>query len=125
MHRRLSSGLRKRLLKARAERIKAENSLLKEYVSRIVSRYPSSAVLLFGSRARGDHLPYSDYDLAVVLSGLEDKILIIEELRRLKPRGLPLDLIVVDTEELKDPLVKNMFKGAKVLYNKLGVDLET
>jgi len=122
MHRRLLSGLRKRFLKARAERIKAENNLLREYVNRIVSRYPSSAVLLFGSRARGNHLPYSDYDLAVVLSGLEDKILVIEELRRLKPRGLPLDLIVVDTEELKDPLIKNMFKRAKILYNKLSVE---
>ena len=27
---------------------------------------PASAVLLFGSRARGDHLPTSDWDLAVV-----------------------------------------------------------
>ena len=43
-----------------------------------LKRWPAaSAVLLFGSRARGDHLPSSDWDLAVVTDD---------------PRGYPLDL---------------------------------
>jgi predicted nucleotidyltransferase len=30
-------------------------------------------LVLFGSRARGDHLPDSDYDIAVFLSDIEDR----------------------------------------------------
>ena len=54
-----------------------------------LTRWPAaSAVLLFGSRARGDHLPSSDWDLAVVTDD---------------PRGCPPDLPLLDLAEL-DPL---------------------
>jgi predicted nucleotidyltransferase len=36
---------------------------------RIAERYPAAETLLFGSRARGDHRPDSDADLAVILEG--------------------------------------------------------
>lgn len=35
-------------------------------VDRILSRYKVHAIILFGSRARGDWLPDSDYDMLVV-----------------------------------------------------------
>jgi len=115
------SGLRKRFLKSRARKIKEEDRLLREYVKEISGRYPKSAILLFGSRARGDHLPYSDYDVAVVLEKIEDKLALIEELRRLKPRGLPLDLLVFQVDELSDPLISGMLKKCRVLYDGLGI----
>ena len=53
-----------------------------------LTRWPAaSAVLLFGSRARGDHLPSSDWDLAVVTDD---------------PGGCPPDLPLLDLAEL-DP----------------------
>ncbi|MEM3691500.1 MAG: nucleotidyltransferase domain-containing protein [Candidatus Korarchaeum sp.] len=39
---------------------------LREVVRRIRERYDTVAVILFGSRARGDHMPWSDYDILVI-----------------------------------------------------------
>ncbi len=121
MRRRSSSGLRKKLLESRARKMKKEGELLREYAGRISSRHLRSAVVLFGSRARGDYLPYSDYDVAVILEDVGDKLAAIEEFRRLKPRGLPLDLLVIRVDELSDPLVSKMLEGCIVLYDGLGI----
>jgi len=114
-----SSGLRRRLLRARRERVRGWSELLALYVERIKSLYPKSQIVLFGSRARGDELPYSDFDIAVILDEPGDKLRLTEELRKLKPRGLPLDLLVLNSEELKDPLVACMLKGGRTLYDGL------
>jgi len=123
MPRKSLDGLRKKLLKSREEKVRKGDKLLREYVERIVKEYPESTVILFGSRARSEALPYSDYDVLVVLKDVENKLLIIEELRKLKPRGLPLDLMVISLRELNDPLISAMLKGCKILYNGLGVDI--
>jgi transcriptional regulator with XRE-family HTH domain len=39
------------------------------FLKRIEDKYPFSDAILYGSRARGDHAPDSDADLAVVLKG--------------------------------------------------------
>ena len=39
---------------------------LKEYVERVSQRVRLHAAILFGSRARGDHGPWSDYDLLLI-----------------------------------------------------------
>ena len=38
-------------------------------MQRIEGKYPAIAGLVYGSRARGDHKPDSDADLAVILKG--------------------------------------------------------
>ena len=38
---------------------------LREYVERVSRRVRLHAAILFGSRARGDHGPWSDYDLLI------------------------------------------------------------
>ena len=123
MRRRSSNGLRGRLLRSRREKVSKGDELLREYTRRIAERYPESAIILFGSRAKGRPLPYSDYDVLVVLKNVNDKLSAIEGLRRLKPRGLPLDLLVISAGELNDPLISAMLKGSKVLYNGLGLEI--
>ncbi len=108
--------MRGRLLRAMAERLRRGDELLAEYVERIAERFPEARVLLVGSRARGDHLPYSDYDIVVVLPRVGDRIEAMVELRRLKPRGLSLDLIVLGEDELGDPLVAKMLENAVPLH---------
>ncbi|WP_048191538.1 nucleotidyltransferase domain-containing protein [Pyrolobus fumarii] len=100
-----------------AERLRRQDKLLMEYVKRILDNYPHARVILIGSRARGTQLPYSDFDLVVVLPRVHDKLTLIEELRRLKPRGLNLDLIVLEESELSDPIVKKMLKNSIDLHN--------
>jgi predicted nucleotidyltransferase len=39
------------------------------FMQRIEGKYPAIEGLVFGSRARGDHRPDSDADLAVILKG--------------------------------------------------------
>lgn len=116
-----SSGLRRRLLRSRARKLRNERKVLHKYIEILSKNYPRSTVVLFGSRARGDELPYSDYDLAVILDKVGDRISLVETLRRLKPRGLPLDLIVIQVDELSDPLTSTMLSGCTVLYDGLKI----
>lgn len=44
----------------------SEDEALAVLVDRLVTGLDPQAVWLFGSRGRGDHRPYSDYDLLVV-----------------------------------------------------------
>ena len=93
--------------------------LLAEYVNRLARAYPRSTIVLFGSRARGDNLPYSDYDIAIILPDEEcgDKLEETIRARRLKPRGISVDVLVLCASELdEDPLVKQMLRDAKTLY---------
>ncbi|MEM1728012.1 MAG: nucleotidyltransferase domain-containing protein, partial [Nitrososphaerota archaeon] len=39
---------------------------LQEYVSRVMRAVKLHAAILFGSRARGDHGPWSDYDILLI-----------------------------------------------------------
>ncbi len=124
MPRRSSGGLRGRLLRSSSEKLKRRDDLLASYVERIVETYPRSVVVLFGSRSRGEELPHSDYDVAVILKSVRDKLSTIEELRKLKPRGLPLDLLVFSVDELSDPMVKKMLRGCRILHNGLGIRID-
>jgi len=53
-----------------APRIDAETErAARVFLERIEDKYPFSDAILYGSRARGDHTPDSDADIAVVLKG--------------------------------------------------------
>ncbi len=56
------------------------NDVLKEVVERLVRKLGVKAIILFGSRARGDWLPWSDYDL-LVIADFKEKYL--DRLRRI------------------------------------------
>jgi len=45
------------------------------FIGRINARYRTTGVILFGSRARGDHRADSDADVAVLLSGPPERFL--------------------------------------------------
>ena len=51
----------------RGQELTAGDSLLREVVRRLVATYHPDEIYLFGSAARGDRTPDSDYDLLVVV----------------------------------------------------------
>ena len=114
------SGL-DRLLRILSEGISKGDELLRGFVSRVSSEYPSSTIVLFGSRARGYYMPYSDYDVAVVFRKVPDERELMLRIRGLKPGGLSLDLLVLGVDDLSDPVIREMLKGCVILYD--GLDL--
>jgi Nucleotidyltransferase domain. len=91
------------------------------FVERVVRHYNGRvSVVLFGSRARGDHWPSSDYDVLVVLERVEDEAEEASKLYSMK-RGFSADIIVVTPDKLQLGDVKEMLKHRKVFYDGLGL----
>ncbi len=104
------------------KKLKPGDSDLEAFIARVRERYPHTLILLFGSRARGDHLPYSDYDVAIVFEKLDNRLKLAEEIARLKPPQLPLDLVLLSLDDLNDPTTRRMLTPCKTLYRGLNVE---
>lgn len=61
------------LREASAAYVAASDTLLPNVVGRIVRAVDPYRIILFGSRARGDERPDSDYDLLVILDRVDDR----------------------------------------------------
>ena len=93
---------------------KIDDPRLEEAVSRLVDALHPRAIILFGSRARGEHRPESDYDLLVISDELRDYdevyatgftdllgdgAMLVEWLDRV-PRAAPREMMLVLFENL-------------------------
>ncbi len=96
-----------------AERFRSWNRAFEEFVERLCREEIVLEAYLVGSRARGDNLPYSDYDVVVVIPPTLDKLDVIVKLRLLRTGSFPLDLIALYPDELEDPLYREMLRYAK------------
>lgn len=88
-------------------------------IREIGAKFEIEKVILFGSRARGDHSKTSDYDIAILGKdiSLADQALLreaIEEINTLKK----LDVVFID-ENLEDELVENIRKEGVVIYEQI------
>lgn len=99
---------------------------LRELTRRIVTARPVDCVLLFGSRARGDHKPDSDVDLLVVTPTDRDPLMIAGELYgAISGRDFSVDLVVMTPEQFSrqasrfDPFMHDVLKEGKLLYGAL------
>jgi predicted nucleotidyltransferase len=83
---------------------------------KIAKAYNIQKVVLFGSRARGDHSPLSDYDIAIFgekLSPIEKARIYsdVEEIDTL----LKIDVVFVDAN-VNDDLMDNIVKDGVTIY---------
>ena len=85
-------------------------------------------VMLFGSRARGDHKDYSDYDIFVLLENLDknDSIRAYRALRIFRDEYLrDTSLVVLSCKELYEnidsPIVLNALYEGIIIYDREGV----
>ncbi|WP_322514621.1 nucleotidyltransferase domain-containing protein [Rhodopseudomonas palustris] len=84
----------------------AEDVRLREAVRRLVAAAPVEEIILFGSRARGDHTEDSDFDLCVILNddiapGAFTPVSLWEPISDL---GLPIQIV---------PLRRGRFEAAR------------
>lgn len=102
--------------------IMKREELFRSYIERVIELLEKRATLvLFGSRARGDHMTSSDYDLAVIIDYCDDILGLTEALLSIRPRGLSIDIVVLERRELGDPLVARMLTPCRIVYDGLGL----
>jgi predicted nucleotidyltransferase len=94
-----------------------------ELVTVIVRDFRPLQVILFGSRARGDHRPSSDVDLLVVLSEATDKRALAASIRdALANVPVSKDIIVTTPREIEEEkdlaggILHHALRDGKVLY---------
>jgi len=67
--------------------------------------FPDCTILLFGSRARQDHSPSSDYDLVIITNetlDIEQKWFYQAQIRKtLAQEKIPIDIIIQSENEFK------------------------
>lgn len=73
-------------------------------------------VFLFGSRARGDHAPKSDIDLAV--EGCHDFVLLADDLQERLWSLLSIDVVNLDGP-ISDALRADILRDGRLLYEKV------
>ncbi|MDR2368292.1 MAG: nucleotidyltransferase domain-containing protein [Deltaproteobacteria bacterium] len=82
-------------------------AVLEKFVSVIVPAFSPERIILFGSRARGDHTAESDYDFLVIMKHLDNSSrLSVQLYREILPTDLPknVDFLTISSaryEELK------------------------
>ncbi|NLI93459.1 MAG: nucleotidyltransferase domain-containing protein [Peptococcaceae bacterium] len=87
-----------------------------EQIKEIAMKYQVDKLVLFGSRARGDHTPVSDYDIAIFqksLSPLDQACLSeeVDEIQTLKK----IDIVFV-RENTADELAERIRREGVIIY---------
>lgn len=83
-------------------RSQSDAGVLEEIVRRIVDVARPERIILFGSAARGQIGPNSDFDLLVIVPpGVHRRHLTMDIYRRLSGFGCPVDVVVVTSEDVE------------------------
>lgn len=78
-----------------------EADVLDTIIDRIVEVADPERIILFGSAARGEMGPHSDFDLLVVKSGVHRRKLAQRIYRNLIGVGRPVDVVVATPDDLE------------------------
>lgn len=65
---------------------------------------------------RGINLPSSDFDIVVVVDD-SDLLDVVESVSLLRKEGIPLDIVILHSDELDDPIYMEMLKYMKNYVN--------
>lgn len=100
----------------------ALNEVLLQSICVIAEKYAIRRIVLFGSRARGDHKPTSDIDLAVYPAvDFARQGCFFSEIDDL-PTLLKIDLILIN-ENTDGRLLENIKKEGVVIYEQSGAKI--
>jgi len=96
-----------------ARKVESYERGFKEFTQLLCSSGLVVEAYLVGSRARGDSIPSSDFDVVVVVEDDVDTVDVAIRLRLLKRTSIPLDIIVFRRSDLDDPVYREMLRDAK------------
>ncbi|QOJ79247.1 nucleotidyltransferase domain-containing protein [Infirmifilum lucidum] len=107
-----------------------ETESLEGLVKLLVESLPVKAIILFGSRARGDWIPGSDYDLLIIADFKENYLARLRRvLEILKDVKLPVEPHPYTLEEALNmlsrgnPLIVDAMEEGRVLYSSSELDV--
>ncbi|MET1128619.1 MAG: nucleotidyltransferase domain-containing protein [Thermoproteota archaeon] len=122
---RRSKDLLKRYLEARRRALSERPAVLKEFLEKLASALGDKAsIMVFGGRAvHGiETTEPRDLDILVVVEDGEDPSTVEELAYSLKPKTLPVDIIVARKRELKSPVVREMLRHRVVVHDPLNAE---
>lgn len=98
--------------------------LLDDILQRLITEYSPEKIFLYGSQVWGEPDDHSDIDLCIILehTTLSPAERIRIGLRALKGISVPVDLLVVTEDEIKDrmkhpsTLIHKVYSKGRVLY---------
>lgn len=103
----------------------AQEACVREMANCVARTFSPRRVLLFGSRARGDHMPDSDVDLLVEFDDVGDEHELAVDIRQALSRmPLPKDVVVVAHDDFEAraeslcDIVSYAVDDARVLYER-------
>ncbi len=114
----------RRYLEARRRSLLNRPKLFREYISRLVRLLGGRAsIIVFGGRSLAgiDSPEPRDYDILVVVPDDADVQRVEDEAYSVRPRGLPVDIVVVRVSDLSDPVVRQMLENSIIVHDPLGV----
>ncbi len=94
-----------------------------QVIERIVTHFPDvERIILFGSRARGDARPDSDWDFLIIMPSQERTIRRGIAIRRVaRIHGIPMDFLVITPSEVQQGfpmMANNIVNEGKILYER-------
>ena len=103
-------------------RVKRYEELFKKFIDNIVQLLGNKVtIILFGSRASGENMESSDFDLMIIVENDADRLSLMEKLYELKPEGVPIDIVVIKKKELEIGTIKKMLKNRRIIHDGLGI----
>lgn len=93
-------------------------------ISRIALDYDINKVVLFGSRARGDNTPKSDYDIAVFAHNMDisEQTNFLEEIDNIRTLN-KIDVIFIKKRHIGTELYQNIMNDGVDIMNKFQIKL--
>jgi len=122
---RRSKSLLRRYLEARRRALAERPRVIREFLEELAQVLGDRAsIIVFGGRAVVgiDSTEPRDLDLLIVISDNDDPGSIEELIYRLRPRDLPLDLIIARRSELQNSIAKQMLRTRIVVHDPLHVE---
>ncbi len=106
--------------------VKKYDNSFRNFIEKIIKKFGDNVtIVLFGSRATGRAKESSDYDVALIVRDDIDRMDFLEEVSKLREDPIPIDIIVIKISELDLNIVKKMFYNSKIIWNGLGVKLNS